>query len=76
LGVTSLHVLCDAIIPAHAIVGFHRQRDSVIVYHHPLLVLIVYKFWILVFIWIVIPLYIVIFLFLLTPDGRRVPMNG
>jgi hypothetical protein len=39
-------------------------------------VLIVYKFWILVFIWIVIPLYIVIFLFLLTPDGRRVPMNG
>jgi hypothetical protein len=40
------------------------------------LVLIICKFRILIFIWIVIPLYILFLLFVLTPDGRRVPMNG
>jgi len=39
-------------------------------------VLVVCKFWVLIFIWIVIPFYILFLLFLLTPDGRRVPMNG
>jgi hypothetical protein len=73
---TSLHVLCHAVIPAHAIIGLHGHETSTMICQHPLLVFLICKFWILILVWVIIPLDIFFLLFLFTPDGRWVPMYG
>ena len=73
-----LHLLGGAVLPTHAIVGFHASglRTARLTARSTLALLPFFgKLWVLVFVVFVVPLRILVLFFVLIPDRRCVAMD-